>query len=137
MCHSLDVAKLPAGSLLRAYLKQATGRVRDTAGDPSLRDLLPTLEGLGWKAVSQRVLAGVPVDLLIQNKDRMVAIDLVGTGGEEGEALPVSKSLILMRSGVTLVPIRIDEWIHRRDEVLAFLKQFAPDSVKGERSQGI
>lgn len=132
VCHSLDPEKLPVGSLLREYLKQPTGMVEGLAADPSLRDLLPTLEGLGWKAISQQELSGIPVDLLLKNEDRMVAIDLVGTGGMEGEAVPVGKSLILMRSGVPLIPIRIDEWKHRRAEVLDFLKQFAPESEKAD-----
>ncbi|MDA7867422.1 AAA domain-containing protein [Akkermansiaceae bacterium] len=133
VCHSFDAEKLPAKSMLRAYLRQPTGRVGGGMNDPSLLDLIPTLQGLGWEPVSQRRLAGIPVDLLLKNGDSMLAIDLVGTGGEEGEAVPVAKSLILMRSGVPLVPIRIDEWIHRRAEVLVFLKQFGPKSKESNR----
>ena len=126
VCHSLDAGKLSADSLLRRYLKQPTGRVRGKVEKTSLDDLLPTLEGLGWIAAPRRILSGVPVDLLIKSGDQMVAIDLVGTGGEEGEAVPVVKSLILMRSGVPLVPIRIDEWMHRRKDVLAYLGELLP-----------
>ncbi len=133
VCHSIEAAELPAKSMLRAYLRQPTGRVFSGMNRPSLRDLIPTLEGLGWEPVSQKILAGVPVDLLLKNGDSMLAIDLVGTGGEEGEAVPVAKSLILMRSGVPLVPIRIDEWIHRRADVLVFLKQFGPESEESNR----
>ena len=67
----------------------------------------------------------MPVDLLLRNEDKVLAVDLVGTGGRQGDAVPVTKSLILMRSGVPLIPLRIDEWMHRRAEVLAFLKQFS------------
>lgn len=126
VCHSLDLERLPANSLLRAYLNQPMGRVPGETGNPSLRDLLPVLAEHGWEPISQQILAGVPVDLLLKNGDAMMALDLVGTGGMEGEAVPVAKSLILMRSGVPLVPIRIDEWIHRREAVLAFLEQYAP-----------
>ena len=133
VCHSLEISELPAHSMLRSYLRQPTGRMESGINDPSLNDLIPTLEGLGWETVSQKVLAGVPVDLLLKNGESMLAIDLVGTGGEEGEAVPVAKSLILMRSGVPLVPIRIDGWIHRRADVLLFLKQFEPGSKKANR----
>jgi hypothetical protein len=126
VCHSLELGKLPSSSLLRSYLEQSTGMVEETTIDPSLQDLLPTLQGLGWEPVSRQKLAGVPVDLLLKNGGRLLAIDLVGTGGGEGEAVPLAKSLILMRSGVPLIPLRIDEWIHRRAEVLVFLKKFAP-----------
>ena len=128
VCHSLDPSKLPSRSMLRDYLQQPTGRVLGRAGDPSLNDLIPVLAEEGWESVSQETLSGVPVDLLVQNGEKMVAIDLVGTDGEEGEAVPVSKSLILMRSGVPFFPIRIDEWTHRRADVLECLKQFVSES---------
>ena len=122
VCHSLGADALPAGSLLRDYLKQSVTDVPKVAVQPSLRDFVPTLEKSGWEVIPRRVVSGVPVDLLLKKDGQMVAVDLVGTGGEEGEAVPVVRSLILMRSGVPLMPVRIDEWLHRRPDVLRHLE---------------
>ena len=78
-------------------------------------------------------LAGVVVDLLLKNGDSILGIDLLGTGVEQGEAIPVAKSLILIRSGVPLLPIRIDKWFHRGAEVPVFLRQFSLESKESNR----
>lgn len=131
VCHSLKVGKLPAGSLLRSYLQQVTGQAAiGRAGEPSLGDFLTTLEELGWRPVPQTSLAGVPVDVLLRKGKQLLAVDFVGTEGEEGDAIPLGKALVLRRSGVPLVPIRIDEWIHRKEKVLELISEFSP---KAER----
>ena len=127
VCHSLDSAKLPTGSLLKSYLQQSMGgTVAGEVADSSLSDFLPNLVSLGWESLPQTTMAGVSVDLLLKQGESLLAIDFIGTGGEAGEAIPLAKSLVLNRSGVPLIPIRIDEWIHRRADVLEFLGQFSP-----------
>ncbi len=125
--HSLDPDRLPPESLLLTYLRSEKGEVIPPKNPaPSLADLIPTLAAIGWQPVPRTTLAGVNIDLLIQNGSQLVAIDLIGTGGEEGCALPLAKALVLNRSGVPLIPLRIDEWLHRKGEVVELLHEFLP-----------
>ncbi len=128
--HSLEPGKLKSGSLLRDFLLQG-GEYREAkTGMPSLSDLIPTLSAIGWRVVPRATLAGVPVDLLLQNGGKYIAIDLIGTPGAEGGAIPLSKMLLLDRTDVTLVPLRLDEWLHRKNEVVEFLHRLLPASKK-------
>ncbi|MGJ8697695.1 MAG: DEAD/DEAH box helicase [Verrucomicrobiaceae bacterium] len=120
--HSFDPAPLPTDSLLRKYLHH---RINPTTTTPppkktSLGDLTNTLSAIGWKQIAKTSLAGVPIDLLIERDGQLIAIDLIATPGEEGAAVSLSKSLLLQRSGVALYPLRIDEWLHRKNEVIEF-----------------
>lgn len=119
--HSLTPNKLPTSSLIRSYLEQPTpcflqrGRIETT-----LADLAPALSAIGWKPLARNSVSGIPIDLLVQREGRIIAIDLIGTEGEEGEAIELTKSLILQRSGVPLYALRLDEWLHNRSRVLDF-----------------
>ncbi|YCM44975.1 AAA domain-containing protein [Verrucomicrobiaceae bacterium 227] len=119
--HSLTPASLPTTSLLRRYLEQSApsfsqgGRIETT-----LADLAPALSAIGWKPLPKNSLSGVPIDLLVERKGKIIAIDLIGTLGEEGQAVALSKSLILQRSGVPLYALRLDEWLHRKNKVIEF-----------------
>lgn len=119
--HSLTPGNLPSSSLIRRYLEQTPpcflqrGRVETT-----LADLAPALSAIGWKPLARNSISGITIDLLVQRKGRIIAIDLIGTEGEEGEAIELSKSLILQRSGVPLYALRFDEWLHNRSRVLEF-----------------
>ncbi len=91
------------------------GRIETT-----LADLAPALSAIGWKALPRNSISGVPIDLLIQRKGKIIAIDLIGTAGDEGQAIALSKSLILQRSGVPLYALRLDEWLHNKNKVIEF-----------------
>ena len=126
--HSLEPGKLRLGSLLRGFLLQGGDYREAKAGTPSLADLIPTLSAIGWKVVPRATLSGVPVDLLLLNGAKYIAIDLIGTPGAEGSAIPLSKMLLLDRTGVTLVPLRLDEWLHQKNEVIEFLRRLLPEA---------
>jgi len=129
--HSLQAHKLKRDSLLRDFLLQGGACQKVDDKKPSLADLIPVLSAIGWTLVPRASLAGVPVDLLLVNKGKFLAVDLIGTPGEEGSAIPLAKMLLLDRSGVTLVPLRLDEWLHRKNEVIEFLHRLLPRSEAG------
>jgi len=121
--HSFSPNSLPEHSLLRSYLQQEMRDPDQSEHSPSLSDLAPTLSAIGWKALPHSTLSGVPIDLLLKKDNRIIAVDLVGTLGEEGLAVSFSKTLLLQRSGIPLYPLRIDEWLHRQNEVVEFFHQ--------------
>ncbi|MGC6464787.1 MAG: DEAD/DEAH box helicase [Akkermansiaceae bacterium] len=119
--HSVDPTSLPLNSLVRRFLEQETQFHRDQgAFTTTLSDLAPALGALGWKTVPKQSLSGVPTDLVLVRDGKMIAIDLIGTSGEEGLSVELSKALILQRTGVPLYPIRIDEWLHCKNRVIEF-----------------
>ena len=129
--HSLDHHDLPLDSLLQNYLLGALDPHEAAATSPStalahdtLPDLISTLQKSGWNVLSSQSLAGIPVDLLLQQGEQIIAIDLVGTPGTEGLPISLPKSLLLKRAGVPLLPVSIAEWTTRKEEVLAALEAF-------------
>ncbi len=119
--HSFTPHKLPQNSLIKHYLQQTFPSPENTSfRKTSLKDLSSTLSALGWQPLPQKSLAGIPVDLLLKRDTKIIALDLIGTVGEEGNAISLSKALVLQRSGVALYPLRIEEWQHRKNEVIEF-----------------
>lgn len=119
--HSFTPENLPASSLLRRYLAQAPlPSTQKKRIETTLADLAPALSAIGWKPLPQNSISGVPIDLLIQREGKIIAIDLIGTAGEEGQAISLSKSLILQRSGIPLYALRLDEWLLSKNKVIEF-----------------
>ncbi|MFT6180367.1 MAG: hypothetical protein ACI9NQ_000297 [Paracoccaceae bacterium] len=122
--HSLTPDNLPTSSLIRRYLQQPTPSFNQGSRlETTLADLAPALSAIGWKPLPKNSLSGVPIDLLVQRKGKIIAIDLIGTVGDEGQAVALSKSLILQRAGVPLYALRLDEWLHNKSKVIAFFHE--------------
>jgi len=119
---SFNPQKRPHSCLLRKFVSQKLHLLAPQQDSrlTSLGDLADTLQAIGWKPLPKKTLAGIPVDLLICRNKQLVAIDLIATAGEEGKAVPLSRALILQRSGVPLIPIRLDEWLHRKNDLITF-----------------
>lgn len=127
--HSVTPSQLPANSLIREYLlqspaqKQAKGSCQTT-----LADLAPALGAIGWVTLPHNSISGIPTDLVLSRGGKIIAIDLIGTAGEEGQAVALSKSLILQRSGVPLYSIRLDEWLHCKNRIIEFFQGLGAES---------
>jgi hypothetical protein len=103
--HSFILSKLPLNSLLRNFLLQGSARPKElTSPDLTLNDLVPTLSAIGWKPFDQRSLAGIPIELILKKSQQIIAIDLIGTSGEEDAA---------RYSGKNHLPLIINDYFKR------------------------
>ncbi|MFC5049008.1 AAA domain-containing protein [Rubritalea spongiae] len=124
--HSLDSNKLKPDSMLSEYLMHIDTENESYAIDSVERDRFANevVHELCNKndqvSVGGRV-AGVPIDIVIQRDDLVLAVDLIGYPGDMQVAVHTKKALMLSRAGLDLIPLGYYEWEMRRDDCVTML----------------
>lgn len=121
--YSCSVDRLPAGSLLRKYLESMQ---QPPAAPAACRGPASGFQGEVRQALEQRAMrvwtdyavAGVAVDLLVEQHGRTLGIDLVGSPGESGRAVDLERYRILQRAGLALLPLPYRLWLRDQNKCL-------------------
>lgn len=122
---SFTQSKLSRNWLITKYLdyienqelsKVATPTSRRDAFIEEIRLLLR--RHIKGRILPHYVMAGIPLDLMIWEEEKLFAIDLIAFPGEVGAALTTDQIQILGRVGVTVFPLSYSEWIVNRGGVL-------------------
>lgn len=105
---------LPPTRLLRRYLV-AVGGWMPTAGAaqatvPENHPVAVSLREAGFRVTAGFVVGGLVVDLVAERGGRAVAIDVVGARGGPGDALAGSRTRVLHRAGLRVVPVALSAW---------------------------
>lgn len=111
---SFNPANLPVDSLLRDWLGsliEMPAAHAPTVIDPFIGEVEQSLLDSGWTCRTGATVAGIPIDILVQNAAGVrIALDLVGQGGRSGEQVPMRQLMLLQRAGLRLLPLGIAEW---------------------------
>lgn len=115
LCFSVDIEKIAPDSLFRRYLESA-GKLRRTVRkstaekDRFLTEVKNELIENGVKVWSAYPVAGMKIDLIAQNSNKIYGIDLIGFPGEFEEAFPLERYKMLNRAGLRTFALPYTYW---------------------------
>jgi len=111
---SVPPGELPGRSLLRRYLETIgqppSAYAATVPADAFLCEVQATLSARGFKTWPCYLVAGLPVDLLVEKNGRSLGIDLVGYPGHFKEAFDLEKYRLFQRAGLRLFPLSYSAW---------------------------
>ena len=123
--HSLKSNDLPRGSMLGEYLSSLgqvkAGKVAVSASDPFAHEVAEALRARDIEVRLSRRVAGVSVDLLLIEGDKVMGIDLIGYPGETFAAVDRHRSKVLRCAGFRLFPLGYTEWITHKKHALTIM----------------
>lgn len=123
--HSLDANDLPHGSLLGEYLSSLEPAAGDdeVLPEPDLfsQEVARELRQRGVDVLPTQRVAGVSVDLLLIDGDKVMGIDLIGYPGETFAAVDRHRAKILRRAGFRLFPLGYTEWRTQQSHALSVM----------------
>ena len=92
------------------------------------------------------MVAGLPVDLLVERNGRSLGIDLVGYPGEFSKAFELEKYRLFQRAGLPLFPLSLRAWRNQRHACLQAIEHWTtqgspavtktPEPIKLQRPPG-
>ncbi len=119
---SVKPGELPARSLLRRYLEAighpANASAASVSADAFLCEVQATLSARGFKTWPCYLVAGLPVDMLVEKGGRSLGIDLVGYPGHLADAFDLEKYRLFHRAGLRLFPLSFSAWQKKRQACL-------------------
>jgi len=119
---SVKPIELPGRSLLRRYLEAinqpANTNAASVPADAFLCEVQATLSARGFKIWPCYLVAGLPVDMLIEKSGRSLGIDLVGYPGHLSDAFDLEKYRLFHRAGLRLFPLSFSAWQKKRQACL-------------------
>lgn len=125
---SLQPDDLPGSSLLQRYLEAIARPTVETSGpsppDAFLREVQDTLIGRGFGTWPCYVVAGVPVDLLVEKGGRSLGLDLIGHPGQLAPAFDLEKYRLFQRAGLRLFPLSFSAWRKEQEACLEAIEQW-------------
>ncbi len=112
--------------LFSAYLNQIQPTPLPVTGNKEgpakiRQSLMAELEKHSVRCWRDFPIGGQAVDLLAIKGTQKLAIDLVGSPGEQGQAWDISRYHLLERAGLTPLPITYAEWTYCRHELISAL----------------
>jgi hypothetical protein len=129
---SVDPERLPRRSLLRRYLESLAGATEVTPTTPPadafLAEVCETLSRQGAKTWPGYVVAGLPIDLLVEKEGRSLALDLVGSPGQWVKAFDLEKYRLFQRAGLRLMPLPLSAWRKDRAACLDAVQRWLSES---------
>ncbi|MFK7934624.1 MAG: DEAD/DEAH box helicase, partial [Saprospiraceae bacterium] len=93
---------------------------RDVALQEIIRALRPHVSG---RIIPNYLMANIPLDILIWDDEKLLAIDLIAFAGEVGTALTTYQIQILARVGVEVFPLAYSEWLINPLGVIQLIKE--------------
>ena len=124
----VSIDNIPFGSdqLLHRYLLSVNREKKidkeNTSLDLFLNEVKEWLQGFNLKIRIAYEIAGVEVDLLVETKDQLYAIDLVGYPGVFQSTFPVAKYQTLHRMNVEVMIVSYSKWLKNNEEIKKKLK---------------
>jgi superfamily I DNA and/or RNA helicase len=119
---SLEVQDLPAESLLRRYLEAIARPVAPggshAPSDAFLKEVQGELTARGFQSWPCYVVAGMPVDLMVEKNGHSLGIDLIGHPGQFAAAFDLEKYRLFQRAGLRLFPLSLSAWRKERSRCL-------------------
>ena len=123
--HSLRASELPSNSMLGEYLTSFDRGVEAVdvvaAPDSFSQEVLEALREEGIDVRPMRRVAGVGIDLVLIDGDRVMGLDLLGYPGETFAAVDRHRSKILRRAGFRLFPLGYTEWVTQKEHVISVI----------------
>lgn len=121
--HSLEAGDLKHDSLLASYLRElyadGAGDEHDSQGDRFAVEVAEAFRERGLKVMLSRRVAGVSIDVLLVDGDRVLGLDLLGYPGESYPAVDLHRAKILRRAGFRLLPLGYTEWITQKSYAMS------------------
>lgn len=126
--YSVSPNSLPEHSLLRTYLSSFQNEVRltkDFNGEEDVfsKEIQAFLKPFGIRIHFGYTIAGLSIDLLLENHQKYLGIDLIGYPGSYTAAFDIERYRILQRVGIKVVPISFLSWTYHQKEVQQYLKK--------------
>lgn len=121
---SFDLDQLPSGSLLRRWLEACDKtRMEEHLDAPRVQDefrseVLKCCNARGFRCWQDFKLAGLELDLLVENSGQLAGIDLVGYPGALMQAYSLERYRVLYRSGLQVFPLSYRLWTQDRERCL-------------------
>ncbi|NWK54773.1 ATP-binding protein [Verrucomicrobiaceae bacterium N1E253] len=123
--HSLPVTSLPRRGLLADYLNSASVKKvtapQQAEPDAFTLEVLGELERRGIEVLPMRHVAGVGIDLVLVDGERVMGLDLIGFPGSSFEAVDRHKGKILRRAGFRLFPLGYAEWKSQKAHAISVI----------------
>ncbi|WP_408029751.1 hypothetical protein [Tenacibaculum xiamenense] len=119
---------LPEMSLLKKYLssfetKNTSEYQNELFEDTFSQEIKAFLEQFKATIHVEYTIAGLSIDLLLENNNICLGIDLIGYPGSFTAAFDIERYRILHRVGIQIVPVSYLSWTYHQEETKKFLKE--------------
>ncbi|MBX2857417.1 MAG: AAA family ATPase [Cellvibrionaceae bacterium] len=119
---SIDDNHLPANNLLKQFLAHTKQfklqHKHSSATDEFQQQLTTQLTAANIACWAAYPILGVEVDVLAKNKERYLAVDLIGYPGPWSKAFDLSSYKIIKRAGIEVLPISYALWLQDKERCL-------------------
>ena len=128
--HSLNTSLLDTNSLLRKYLESFQTIIslqkhkENSCKDDFVKEVETELKKLDYKIWVAYSVAGFKIDMIIQNKEKVFGIDLIGFPGEFEEAFSLERYRMLYRAGIKTFALPYTYWVTDKEKCLAELIKY-------------
>ncbi len=133
--YSVNSQCLPERSLLRKYLssfetKNTSEYQNELFEDTFSQEIKAFLEQFKATIHVGYTIAGLSIDLLLENNNKCLGIDLIGYPGSFTAAFDIERYRILHRVGMQIVPVSYLSWTYYQEETKKFLKKMVFPLIK-------
>lgn len=135
---SAKASKLPKTSLLYQYLNAAKQQKvkkheKFISEDKYIKEVTTELRKREIKLIQNYSVAGVLMDVVAIYKGNCLAIDLIGFPGQYEAAFHLNRYKIFDRAGFSILPISLEEWKSRKDEIIARISKELNNKISSEK----
>ncbi len=130
-------ASVPADTLLRRYLDRAEATrvgapaTDTTSHDAALRHVAEVLAEEGLRVWTAYPVAGLPVDVVVEQAGTSLGIDLIGFPGPFGLAFDLERYRMFRRAGFAVFPLPWSRWQEDRAGCVAEIRERLGDATAG------
>ncbi|SEC40539.1 AAA domain-containing protein [Tenacibaculum sp. MAR_2009_124] len=126
--YSINSESLPERSLLRQYLssfeqKNIFTHQNELTEDSFSQEVKAFLKQFKATTHVGYTIAGLSIDMLLENNNNYLGIDLIGYPGSFTAAFDIERYRILHRVGIQIIPISYLSWTYHQEETMKFLKK--------------